>query len=79
MPEMRAETIREAQRKGIAATEDVGDPYDLTSMSRPVDAARPGRPTEKAGEGAGPRAATARAERLRSGRHLQRGETGGPS
>lgn len=79
MPEMRAETIREARRKGIAGSEDVGDPYDLTSMSQPMDAPPPEGASETAKEAAGERAATARAERLRSGRHLERGETGGPS
>jgi hypothetical protein len=45
MPEMRAETEREAKRKGIAGdTEKPVDPQDLTSLSRPPDRHRTERP-----------------------------------
>ncbi|HEX9437331.1 MAG TPA: hypothetical protein VGA16_09270 [Candidatus Limnocylindria bacterium] len=41
MPEMRAETEREARRKGIdGQAEKPTDPYDLTSMSRPTNVHR---------------------------------------
>lgn len=41
MPEMRAETEREARRKGIeGATEKAVDPYDLISSSVPADVPR---------------------------------------
>ncbi len=78
MPEMRAETIREAQRKGLSATEDVSDPYDLTTMSRPTGT-RPDGPASDGATSEKPHAVTARAERLRTGRHLHKGEAGGPS
>jgi hypothetical protein len=78
MPEMRAETIREARRKGVGATEDVTDPYDLTSLSRPIGPASTAPVARDGNRERGPHAVTARAERLRSGRHLERGESGGP-
>jgi hypothetical protein len=45
MPEMRAETPREAKRKGIVGdAEKPVDPQDLTSMSRPPERHRTERP-----------------------------------
>lgn len=65
MPEMRAETEREAKRKGIAGIEKATDPYELTSASEPTEG--------RGGDG------LTRAERVLASRPLRRGETGGPS
>lgn len=79
MPEMRAETVREAIRKRLGAEEDMTDPYDLTSVSEPLAEPAGSRDAEELSRAVEhPHLVTARAERLRSGRHLQRGEAGGP-
>lgn len=79
MPEMRAETVREAIRKRIGAQEDVSDPYDLKSLSEPLAEPAGSHDSQELAEARDhPHLRTARAERLRTGRHLERGESGGP-
>lgn len=85
MPEMRAETDREADRKGIAGRiEHPEDPSDLTGLSMPADARRTTRRGERAaaidptGSETQPDPAT-REEHLRSDGRLKGGATGGPS
>lgn len=86
MPEMRAETVREAKRKGIEGRieqpNDFGE--DLTGVSRP---ARPEVSTrghepeaqiDPTGAERQPDPAT-REEHLRSDGNLKGGSTGGPS
>lgn len=79
MPEMRAETGREARRKKMGGQEDITDPNDVMSVSRPLPepaGSRDGDDIARAVDR--PHLRTARAERLRTGRHLERGESGGP-
>lgn len=78
MPEMRSETEREARRKGISG-ESPMDPYDLTSFSKPSVARSAGENSAAKTDTEGPHLRSARAERLRTGPHLKRGESGGPS
>jgi hypothetical protein len=85
MPEMRAETEREANRKGIAGdAEKPVDPQDLTSMSMPPDRHRTERreleppSADPSGSTEQPDPAT-HEDHLRSSRRPKGGATGGPS
>lgn len=83
MPEMRAESVREARRKGLERIEKPTDPYDLTSMSMPPDVHRSKRgelePTPDAtGSEPQPDPAT-REEHLGRDARLKGGATGGPT
>ena len=79
MPEMRAETVREARRKRMGAQEDVTDPNDVTSLSKPLPPAVGSRDADEIQKAADrPHLGSARAERVRAGRRLERGESDGP-
>ena len=84
MPEMRAETEREAKRKGIPGdAEKPVDPQDLTSMSRPPE--RHGTERHELEEpGADPSGSSAQPDPSTREEHLRsdgraKGATGGPT